>query len=155
MCDVQCVLLLSGLYVMNIDSSGQVTWCTLQGSAPAAVPHVLTYIPHQSAGSSQVITSPTTNSSSSTALGTPDDMQVDIQSPPAAAGSHLAGLLFIGSRSSSSQVLGLPHSILAAAQAEQQQQGCVPLVCPMFQSSFMPSLAGAQSVVVIKDPTGE
>jgi hypothetical protein len=62
---------------------------------------------------------------------------------------QLAGLLFIGSKSSSSQVLGWPRS--ASGQQQQQQQ----LACPVLQSAFLPSLAGGQAVVALQDPTGE
>jgi hypothetical protein len=45
-------------------------------------------------------------------------------------------------------VLGWPRS----AGMQQQQQR---LACPVLQSAFLPSLAGAQAVVPLQDPAGE
>jgi hypothetical protein len=49
-------------------------------------------------------------------------------------------------------VLGWPRS---AGLQQQQQQQQEQLLCPVLQSAFMPSLAGAQAVTVLQDATGE
>jgi hypothetical protein len=67
-----------------------------------------------------------------------------------------AALLFLGSKSSSSQVVGLALSCLqAASSGPQQGQQEKSKLCYMLQSAFLPSLAGAQAVTVMTDPTGD
>eukprot|EP00775_Hariotina_reticulata_P008964 gene8964-9139_t len=86
-------------------------------------------------------------------------MQADASAAEARASPAIAALLFLGSRSSSSQVLGLPKSCLHAAaglgpqQAAGSRQRQEPR-CYMLQSSFPPSLAAAQAATVITDPAG-
>jgi len=65
---------------------------------------------------------------------------------------QLAGLLVLGSKCSSSQVVGLPRVIAACGQQGdiQPQQ----LVLPVLQSALLPSLAGAQAAAVYSDPSG-
>jgi hypothetical protein len=73
---------------------------------------------------------------------------------------QLAALLLVGSRCSSSQTLGIPQSLwdaitsnrLDALQQQDHQQA--PWVLPVVQSALLPSIAGAQSVAVYKDPSG-
>lgn len=136
------VLLPAGLHLFQLSVSGQATCCALLTSAPVAVPHVLVHIP---------VNSKCGNAADSSA----DNMQVDSseQQQQQQHISQLSGLLFIGSRSSSSQVLGLPAALTTAEQQQQQQQQA--MLCPMLQSAFLPSLAGAQAVAVLQDPTGE
>ena len=69
---------------------------------------------------------------------------------------QLSGLLLVGSRSSSSQVVGLPQGLSSVfdtvwSPSNQQQQ---QPVLPILQSALLPSLAGRQAATVYKDPSG-
>lgn len=67
---------------------------------------------------------------------------------------QLSGLLLVGGKCSSSQVLGLTQAVAEAAASKpwpsQQQQ----FVLPVLQSALQPSIAGAQAVAVYQDPSG-
>ncbi|WIA13448.1 hypothetical protein OEZ85_007028 [Tetradesmus obliquus] len=114
----------AGLYLLRLpDTSGAVaTWQPITATCALAIPDVLCYAPF--------------DSSSSRSLPVTEAEEQE--------GPQLAGLLFVGSKSSSSQVLGWPCT------AGQQQQ----LTCPVLQSAFMPSLAGAQAVLALQDASG-
>lgn len=120
-----CLCCLAGLYLLRLpDTSGAVaTWQPITATCALAIPDVLCYAPF--------------DSSSSRSLPVTEAEEQE--------GPQLAGLLFVGSKSSSSQVLGWPCT------AGQQQQ----LTCPVLQSAFMPSLAGAQAVLALQDASGE
>jgi hypothetical protein len=73
---------------------------------------------------------------------------------------QLSGLLLVGSKCSSSQVVGITQQLWNVAtgsveQVLQQQQQQQSIRVPILQSALSPSLAGAQSVAVYQDPTGE
>jgi hypothetical protein len=127
-----CVLCChAGLYLLSLPhtSGAAATWQPIATSCALAVPDVLCYAPLDS------------SSSSSSEAAMEEEGQESQQ---------LAGLLFVGSKSNSSQVLGWPHSA-----AQQQQQPQQQLLCPVLQSAFLPSLAGAQAVVAVQDATGK
>lgn len=66
---------------------------------------------------------------------------------------QLSGLLLVGSKCSSSQVLGLSRACWEAATvAWSGRQGDCSL--PVLQSALQPSVAGAQAVAVYQDPSG-
>lgn len=130
------MLLIAGLYVLQLPQPGSTaaTWHPISANCMLATPDVLCYAPLDS-------------SSNGSAAMEEDGAQHS---------SQLAGLLFIGSKTSSSQVMGWPKSDVESGAAwqqgkEQQQQR---LVCPVLQSAFLPSLAGAQAAVALQEPTG-
>lgn len=66
---------------------------------------------------------------------------------------QLSGLLLVGSKCSSSQVLGLSRACWEAATGSwPSRQGDCSL--PVLQSALQPSVAGAQAVAVYQDPSG-
>jgi hypothetical protein len=122
----------AGLYLLQLPgaSSTAATWQPIAADCALAVPDVLCYAPLDSSSSSASVT--------------------EAAAEEEGESQKLEGLLFVGSKSSSSQVLGWPRS--AGRQQQQQQQ---QVACPVLQSAFLPSLAGAQAVVALQDPTGE
>lgn len=103
-------------------------WSRLQAKGCLAIPHVLLHVPFTASSAQQQ------------------------QQQQSAAHEHprqLSGLLVVGSRCSSSQVVGLPRDLFTAEADDAQQQ-----VLPILQSALVPSLAGAQAAAVYKDPSG-
>jgi hypothetical protein len=119
----------AGLYLLRLPDASRTaaTWQPIAADCAVAIPDVLCYAP--------------LDSSSSSASAT------EAAAAAGEEGEQLEGLLFVGSKSSSSQVLGWPR----AAGVQQQQRSA----CPVLQSAFLPSLAGAQAVVPLQDPAGE
>jgi hypothetical protein len=124
------------------------SWSSVAAAGPLAVPDVLTFLPLQASEQQQQQKQETGASSQldhSSELGNPGAAQQQA--------SSLAGLLLISSRCSSSQVVGVPTAALSSSSSS--SSGDMPrLPWPLLQSALLPSLAGAQAVMVLQDPTG-
>jgi hypothetical protein len=137
-----CPTLWTGLHLFKLphSSSSAGTCIQLQTSGCLAVPDVLLYVPF--------------------AVHPPR-----LQQPPPEQGGReqqqvtqqLSGLLVVGSRCSSSQVVGIPQQLweVAAGGGYQMLQQQQVMKLPILQSALSPSLAGAQAVAVYEDPSGE
>lgn len=118
----------TGLYLFDVGHANKPAdaWVQLRPSACLAVPDVLLHVPlkQQQQDSS------------------PEQQQ------------QLSGLLVVGSKCSSSQVLGLPQALWDTSVDVWSAQPDTQLL-PTLQSALEPSVTGAQAVAVYKDPTGE
>lgn len=155
---VACCLLLAvlaGLYLLHLQPPGSngigtvaAAWQAVKTSCPLAVPDVLLHVPVQ-----LVAAAADQHEQPQAQLQQQQQPQQEQQERD----NHLAALVVLGSRSSSSQVVALTAAFVDAAGLQQpqlqgQQQG-LPM-CPVLQSAFVPSLAGAQAVAAYQDPSG-
>jgi hypothetical protein len=124
--------LCAGLYLFNVGCANKPAeaWVQLQPSACLAIPDVLVQVPLKQQQEQQQ-------------QGSSTEPQ-----------QQLSGLLVVGSKCSSSQVLGLPHAFCEAAVGAWPTPPDMRLL-PTLQSALQPNLAGAQAVAIYQDPTGE
>jgi hypothetical protein len=137
-CNCCCVFMHAALHLLQLlgDSSSSTSAAVVQlrPSGCLAIPDVLLHVP----------------------LDTPQHPQQLCNTEP----QQLSGLLLVGSKCSSSQVVGLLQSLVQAVASrhlvlEQQRQQDRAVVLPILQSALQPSLAGAQAVAVYQDPSGK
>ena len=137
LCSCCCVFMLAGLHLLQMlgDSSSSIPAPVVQLrlSGCLAIPDLLLRVPLENPQHQQQLSNTETQ--------------------------QLSGLLFVGSKCSSSQTVGLPQSLSQAVGSrqlvlEQQQQQEQAMVLPILQSALQPSLAGAQAVAVHQDPSG-
>lgn len=122
--------------------SSTASWQQLKTSGCMSIPDVLLHVPLEQPQQGIV--------------DSKQEREQQHEQPDHGRQQQLAGLLLVGSKCSSSQVLGLPRNLWSQAMSSsrsvlpQQQQW----VLPVLQSALLPSLAGAQAVAVYTDPSG-